>query len=574
MKKWLFILVGILLSHTLLAQKIKFQRVCNGGNNNLLSWVIVPNGCAIVSTLSVFARDGASLPYTKIDSLINPSNKSYIHLNSNVPSSKPWQYFLQIKIFCGGPDTLDFNSDTLNIDDIKPDSTILDSVSVDPITGVVYLAWTSNKTPDFSSYYLYNYDRADPRLIENYKDTFYTDLTPINPRSKSLSYDITSSDSCDNRRDYGNYKHQTVWLRSSVDTCLQKITLNWSPYIGWPVGQYEIYRSENGGAFNLIEILSSSIFSYFDDAIISSTIYSYFIRARKASGGSSSSSNSTAPILSGKSNNPKGTKISYVSTIGKNEIEISINRNPFSGYSSIDLLKNQIGSSPVVVNTFNNSESVYLDFSVNETQSYQYQLLSKNVCGIITDTSLISNNIVLSLKRSSAENALEWTKYFTWNNGVKEYVIYRASGNNIQEATNFTVYHNALKDTFYRDNTIDAPVNCYYILANELATNYTSKSNIVCYIKEGNVYYPNALTRFGTNTRFSFIGEGIDLSQSSIQIYNRWGMLEYSKDDISAGWMGINNNGEMVPSGVYFFMAQILVGNEKIQLNGNITVIQ
>ncbi len=574
MKKWLFILVGILLSHTLLAQKIKFQRVCNGGNNNLLSWVIVPNGCAIVSTLSVFARDGASLPYTKIDSLINPSNKSYIHLNSNVPSSKPWQYFLQIKIFCGGPDTLDFNSDTLNIDDIKPDSTILDSVSVDPITGVVYLAWTSNKTPDFSSYYLYNYDRADPRLIENYKDTFYTDLTPINPRSKSLSYDITSSDSCDNRRDYGNYKHQTIWLRSSVDTCLQKITLNWSPYIGWPVGQYEIYRSENGGAFNLIETLSSSTFSYNDNAIINSTIYSYFIRARKASGGSSSSSNSTAPILSGKSNNPKGTKISYVSTIGKNEIEISINRNPFSGYSSIDLLKNQIGSSPVVVNTFNNSESLYLDFNVNETQSYQYQLLSKNVCGIITDTSLISNNIVLSLKRSSAENALEWTRYFTWNNGVKEYVIYRASGNNIQEATNFTVYHNALKDTFYRDNTIDAPVNCYYILANELATNYTSKSNIVCYIKEGNVYYPNALTRFGTNTRFSFIGEGIDLSQSSIQIYNRWGMLEYSKDDISAGWMGINNNGEMVPSGVYFFMAQILVGNEKIQLNGNITVIQ
>jgi hypothetical protein len=573
-KKWLFILVGILLSHTLLAQKIKFQRVCNGGNNNLLSWVIVPNGCAIVSTLSVFARDGASLPYTKIDSLINPSNKSYIHLNSNVPSSKPWQYFLQIKIFCGGPDTLDFNSDTLNIDDIKPDSTILDSVSVDPITGVVYLAWTSNKTPDFSSYYLYNYDRADPRLIENYKDTFYTDLTPINPRSKSLSYDITSSDSCDNRRDYGNYKHQTIWLRSSVDTCLQKITLNWSPYIGWPVGQYEIYRSENGGAFNLIETLSSSTFSYNDNAIINSTIYSYFIRARKASGGSSSSSNSTAPILSGKSNNPKGTKISYVSTIGKNEIEISINRNPFSGYSSIDLLKNQIGSSPVVVNTFNNSESLYLDFNVNETQSYQYQLLSKNVCGIITDTSLISNNIVLSLKRSSAENALEWTRYFTWNNGVKEYVIYRASGNNIQEATNFTVYHNALKDTFYRDNTIDAPVNCYYILANELATNYTSKSNIVCYIKEGNVYYPNALTRFGTNTRFSFIGEGIDLSQSSIQIYNRWGMLEYSKDDISAGWMGINNNGEMVPSGVYFFMAQILVGNEKIQLNGNITVIQ
>jgi gliding motility-associated-like protein len=157
---------------------------------------------------------------------------------------------------------------------------------------------------------------------------------------------------------------------------------------------------------------------------------------------------------------------------------------------------------------------------------------------------------------------------------VNEYVIYRASGNNVQEAINFTAYHNALKDTFYKDNAVEAPVNCYYILANELATNNTSKSNIVCYIKEGRVYYPNALTRYGTNIRFTFIGEGIDLSQSSIQIYNRWGMLEYSKDDISAGWLGTNNNGDTVPSGVYFFMAQIMVGNEKIQLNGNITVIQ
>ena len=574
MKKWLFIFVVFFLSHTLLAQKIKFQRVCNGGNNNLLSWVIVPDGCVIVSTLNVFARDGASQPYTKIDSLINPTNKSYIHLNSNVPSSKPWQYFLQVKIFCGGPDTLDLNSDTLSVDDIKPDSTILDSVSVDPISGVVYLAWTSNKTPDFSSYYLYNYDRADPRLIENYKDTFYTDLTPINPRSKSLSYDITSSDSCDNRRDYGNYKHQTIWLKSSIDTCLQKVTINWSPYIGWPVGQYEIYKSENSGPYGLIGILSSSSFSYVDDAILSSSIYSYFIRARKVSGGSSSSSNSTAPIQSGKSNNPKGTTISYVSTTSKNQIEISINRNPFSGYSSIDLLKNQIGSSPVIIHSFNNSGSVFTDFNINETQSYQYQLLSKNVCGIITDTSSISNNIVLSLQHTSSENSLIWTRYFTWNTGVNEYVIYRASGNSVQEAINFTAYHNALKDTFYKDNAVEAPVNCYYILANELATNNTSKSNIVCYIKEGRVYYPNALTRYGTNTRFTFIGEGLDLSQSSIQIYNRWGMLEYSKDDLSAGWLGTNNNGDTVPSGVYFFMAQIMVGNEKIQLNGNITVIQ
>jgi hypothetical protein len=573
-KKWIFIFIGFLLSHTLLAQKIKFQRVCNGGNNNLLSWVIIPDGCVIVSPLNIFARDGISQPYTKIDSLINPVNKSYIHTNSNVPSSKPWQYYLQVKIYCGGPDTIEFNTDTLGIDDIKPDSTTLDSVSVDPITGVVYLAWISNKTPDFSSYYLYNYDRADPRLIENYKDTFYTDINPINPRSKSLSYDITSSDSCDNRRDYGNYKHQTIWLQGSIDTCLQRSSLSWTAYVGWGVSQYEIYKSENGGAYTILTILPSGAFTFTDNNLINSSTYSYFIRARKLKGNSSSSSNSTVSMTSGKSNNPDGTAISYVSTTSKNQIEISINRNPISGYSSIDLLKNQIGSSPIIVHTFSNSNSVFQDLNINETQTYQYQLLSKNVCGIITDTSAKSNNIVLGLKHSNAENALSWTRYFTWNMGVKEYIIYRSSGNSLQEAINFTAYQNVATDTFFQDNLINDPVNCYYILANESTSTNKSKSNIICYIKEGKVYYPNALTRYGSNTRFTFVGEGIDLEQSAIQIYNRWGMLEYSKENIISGWLGTNNNGEFVPSGVYFFMAQIMVGNEKIQINGNITVIQ
>lgn len=574
MKKWIFILLSCFFSLLVNAQKIKFQRVCNGGNNNNLSWLVIPDGCSIVSTLSIYARDASSQPFVKIDSLINPNLKSYTHINSNVPSTKPWQYFLQINIYCGGPDTINFTTDTLEIDDIKPDSTILDSVSVDPITGVVYLAWTSNKTPDFSSYYLYNYDKADPRLIENYKDTFYTDLNPINPKTKSLSYDITSSDSCDNRKDYGNYKHQTIWLKGTIDTCLQRVSLNWTNYIGWQASQYEIYKSENSGPYNLLAIVSSSTNIITDNAILSSSNYSYFVRARKVGGGASSSSNSTFVLSSGKSTNPINTGIAYVSTISKNVIEISINKNPLSNYSSIDLIRNKVGSSPKVIHSFDNTSSLFQDNSIDETQTYQYSLYSKNVCGIITDSSAKSNNIVLSLLPTLGQNELKWTRYFTWNTGVKEYVIYRSSGNTIQDATNFVAFHSTPSDTQNTDNPIIDPVTCYYVLAKDVAGQYSSKSNIACFVKAGKVYYPNALTRFGINKTFTFVGEGIDLSLSSIQIYNRWGMLEYSKDNISSGWEGINNSGEYVPSGVYFFIAQIKVGEETININGNITVLQ
>jgi gliding motility-associated-like protein len=117
-------------------------------------------------------------------------------------------------------------------------------------------------------------------------------------------------------------------------------------------------------------------------------------------------------------------------------------------------------------------------------------------------------------------------------------------------------------------------VACFYLEAEENGNIGKSKSNIVCYIKTGNIYYPNAIAINGTNRFFTFIGEGIDLGLSSIQIYNRWGGVEYSKDNILTGWDGKNNQGEYLLGDVYYFTAQISQGTNTINLHGNITILR
>ncbi len=575
MKKIVFIIWITLLSFQTFGQKIKLVRVCNGGNNNSINWQIYPDTCILLNTLKIYGRDAIGQSFFGIDSGITTSGKNYLHLNANVPSTKDWRYYLAFQRLCG-TDTFNSSTDTLAIDDIKPDSSILDSVSIDPITNKIYLGWTSNKTPDFSSYYLYNYDRPDPRLAENYKDTFFIDNSPNDPRNKALSYDITSADSCDNRKDYGNYLHKTIWMSGTIDTCKNEVSLKWTKYIGWNTRKYFLFKKTNAGAFLLIDSLNPTIQNYTDNDISKNNIYQYFIRAEKIDlfRKISASSNSTYTLNSGKTNSPHNTLIKQVGLNTNNNVEIQISRNPISDYGAIDLFRVHQNESPVFLHSFGPSEIVYEDASADIKANHNYYIIGKNVCGISSDSSTNSNNIVLTLNKKNLYIDLSWGKYFTWNAGVKFYTIYRASGNTITNASNFMALPNNTMDSFYSLPETDQSVDCYYIEALENGGSGVSKSNIACYIKTGNIYYPNAISVFGINKTFTFSGAGIDLSKTSIQIFNRWGQLEYNTDNFISGWFAKNNAGEYVPTGVYFFIAKVYQGEKTIEIHGNITVLE
>ncbi len=567
-------LITILILFTIkisTAQKIIFVRICNSGINNTIYWQEGIDTCRLFGTINLYAKENETAQYYKLDSNLNTASKSYIHKNANIPSIKNWEYKIEYKTICG-TDTLEIFTDSLLVDDIKPDSSILDSVSVNPINNQVYLGWSKNKTPDFAFYYLYNSDRVDPRLAENYVDTFYIDASPINPQTKPLTYDITSSDSCDNRRDYGKYFHQTIWLRTSIDTCLNEVKLIWSKYIGWEPQKYFIFRRLNGGSFLMIAEITDTNRVYLDKNTPINSQIEYFVRAHGNQ--YTSTSNSSYMVKTGKSSNPSNTEIEVVTANTNKSISIIARPNPINNYSQLIVEKKNEFFTFDSIGSINLTSKVFIDNNSRDDKNNIYRLVSKNACRYYSDTTIVSGNIVLGLSRNNDNIKLSWTRYFTWNNAIEKHIIYRASGNNIPETINFMAISEINSDTFFEETIVNqGSVNCYFIEAIESTLGTKSRSNTICSVETGDIFYPNAIVINGTNSSFTFIGKSIELNNSTLEIYDRWGNQVYSSNNLSSPWTGIDNNNNIVQQGVYFFIAKIKRNEEILQLKGTINVI-
>jgi len=94
------------------------------------------------------------------------------------------------------------------------------------------------------------------------------------------------------------------------------------------------------------------------------------------------------------------------------------------------------------------------------------------------------------------------------------------------------------------------------------------------------VFIPNTFTPNGDNINDYFFAFGSDLEAIvSMHIYDRWGELIYTAENLSAtdpskGWDGLYN-GEPVNQGVYVYVVEVMLeANVKQQLQGNITLIR
>lgn len=92
------------------------------------------------------------------------------------------------------------------------------------------------------------------------------------------------------------------------------------------------------------------------------------------------------------------------------------------------------------------------------------------------------------------------------------------------------------------------------------------------------VRIPNAITPNGDGLNDAFIIQDIvndpDLySNVRVTIFNRWGDLVYLQQPYANDWKGTNQNGELLPEGVYYYVV-VLSLKEKSILKGNLTILR
>lgn len=575
--RWL-ITILILASTPLFAQNPLLRRICQDPNNNTLFWANPVYPCATFHFYIIWASDD-NIVFYPVDTNFTAGSESHIHLNATIPGIPNKYYFLERRDSCGP--VYNHYSDTLETDLQNPPATFLDSVSVDINTNKVILGWQGNKLPDFNRYFTYkvivkgpppSYASLDPLGL---KDTFQTDNTGSDPSAGSIEYDINTTDSCENPSIFDINPHATIHLKSSIDTCSKKITLNWSHYKGWnSILKYYIYQ-DTGTNYVLIDSVNGSINSYIHTITLGLT-YKYYVRAIKdASIVVSSSSNSTQ-IITRKRVDASYVSLSYVSSDPTTKsIIINFSSDPLAetkGYNAY------IYSNDVFVSTLNyssNDMNKNLNTGLNWEEKFRFQIEAFDFCDIATRKSDSSVNIVLN-GEEKMKRSIFWNSYFTWNTGVQKYIIYRGTGEG--SVYSFTNWHETT-DTFAIDsgNFDNAEANgvCYYIEAiKNGAPDIVSKSNIFCIPIPFIVFFPNAFVPTGVNSLFRPGGGSIDYESSTIQIYDRWGQMVHSSQ-IKGGWDGTDLKGQPCVDGLYYYKANMVsIKNEKTIKNGSVTLLR
>jgi gliding motility-associated-like protein len=579
----LLILFVMLVSVSNAQNCSQIRRVCRLASDNELFWNTPSSApCGTFKEYRIFARDKNTDPFTPLFSIANINTLNLVHANANVPTNKNWEYFIQIVNDCGGIENYCY-TDTQNISVFKLPKSVIAYVSVDTTNNLPYIHWEKNTHPSFSYIDVFRIISTDTLIKPFVRDTFVIDnVSRGNPKLGSLKYVIAAVDSCFNRWSYEPIDfHSTIHLIGSIDTCKNKASISWTPYVGWGnnIKIYYIFRKDGAGYFQLIDSVASSVNSYTDSKIVLNQTYNYLVIAQNSINASYRSNSNAIEFKSGLRSTFTQLEIDLVSLEG-NALEITLSRNTDADADSLLLLKSTDNITFTPIKTFDFAQNSITIIDITETGNRQvfYKAAIKGVCGNIYDTSKTSTNIKLSIEQIASKNKLVWNKYFTWNSGVKDYTLFRESkvnNNIINPFVNITTVTDSIYDDELGSIFVPGNTYCYQVLGEEKNTGLKSKSNVVCVFGGLIVYFPNGVIGNGVNKTFKPVGVFIDFTKSYLLIYNRWGQLIKTVTDLNIGWDLTDENNNFVGIDTYVYEAHITGedGKELIK-SGHITVIQ
>jgi gliding motility-associated-like protein len=546
-----------------------------------LLWFKPSDACGSFTSFSLYGRDDQLKVFQFMGSY---SSYSIDNLSIKLSNLKDWEFYLVYNKDCNGVDSL--FSDTIIIDNQEPIMPELDSVSVDPITQKTIVGWAVSGSKDVKGYNIY-YVTGTNSVINTTSGTTYIDNGPRDPTAGPLKYSIAAFDSCVYNISLIDTPHQTIFLKSTYNQCNKTISIDWTPYVGWPVKSYEIFRKINAGNFQLIASVAPQINQFTYNFPVFGDVYCFYVRAIKASANKVSSSSN---IVCVNTNSIIATQRSYIAkaSVQLTSVDLTLVTQGGTSLQKLNIYKAEGNGAFSLWQTINHTGGVLelKDVAVNvQTKSYSYYFTTEGPCNLIFDTSQIAKTILLSvIMKSPGDQELNWNLYsdfikFTQNQELllsNSNLFTRSSTWNILGSLNTTT-NSATDNTLFGLNQEKI---CYCIRAVEnpptgtYSRQDTSYSNIQCVTADPIIYFPNAIQINGYNTVFYPQGVFVDSTLSHFEIYNRWGEIIFETNNIFKGWDGTENN-EFVQSDVYAYRATIIGINGKVlYFDGTITVLK
>ncbi|MBI1286773.1 MAG: hypothetical protein GC178_04265 [Flavobacteriales bacterium] len=486
-----------------------------------------------------------------------------------------------------------------------PDPQPIDSVTVDPVTGLVTICWPPNTSLNVVEYNVYwnpNHFTWNPlTTVQGYNTTCWTDPNPA-AQNGPVWYQVTATNNCNEEGlpygsgvDQTDY-HETMWLQGNYVHCEKTVELQWNPYRYWPEGvkQYEIYASLDGQPEVKVGIVPDTVRTFTHTNLQESSKYCYYVRAVKNAPTRITSTSSDTCFVIYVPKRPD-YQYNYNTTVqaGNTGVEDYIFIDSTSGYKGLEI---QRGLDPESMKylwfiPFDPATRYYQYTDVGarpEYHSYYYQIIGVDSCQLYADTMNMSRTIyVEAVANADRTNDLQWNEYEGWIGGVTSYNIYRQIGGLGGPFDYLTTVPSS--QLTYKDSVVEIITGdgnfCYYIEAvqgvgasvgpvvappDPVVFMETSRSNEACAHQTPNVFIPNAFMPEGVNNIFKPVTVYVDYESYLFQVYNRWGGKIFETTDPEQGW-----NGDKADQGAYaYYIRFVSASGESYSKRGTVTLIR
>ena len=476
-------------------------------------------------------------------------------------------------------------------DKTLPSEPQLDSVSINPITGLTELGWNRSPDTDVFGYIVYIFKKGKWEIVDTVfgaETTYFVD-TKHDANDSIREYRIAAIDTCRNASKIGE-KQNTLLINELVNMCDSTITLQWNAYCGMldSITGYQIWVSINGGVFVQISNVPDNQRTYTHRGVATGK-YVYFVRAYNSKNGYSGTSARKEVDFTYK-NGSGNVWLRYVSVVDNQDIKVVVFVEDTVNYQNLFLYKsdnNKATFTHIDTKSKTSKEDFFIDKDVDvQTLTYFYLVaITDEECNNIFAYSDTANNVVLQAKASQQgdEIAITWQPYYGFSNRLDSYDILRRT----QTESTFQFSGNVpAAQLDYAENVWGAASGggkfYYQVSANEDNTNKfgfqdKSYSNIVEISKEAITYIPNMFfpaSQIEANRVFKPVNSYVDADEYVFSIYDRWGSIIFSTNDINAGWDG-TVNGKPAAAGVYVYTLTYRLDKKNFyKTHGRVTLVR